>query len=133
MDNLNGHPRVVYVTGASAGAGATTVSLRPDAGKIWKILLCNGYHGAGGNRDSAWFGTDPENPGGVQLSPTVSLATAARFVLGSVAANTVPLVFEAWWATNYHYFSFLWTAVGAGENGYVVAEVLEYTATGKLA
>ena len=133
MDNLNGHPRHVSVTTASAGAATTSVNLRPDSGKIWKILSAVGFQASGGARNGGWYVTDPENPGGVNHSGTVALNSAQRLVLGAVAAATVPFSFESWWATQDHYFTFLWSASGAGENGYVFAEVLEYSATGKQA
>lgn len=133
MDSLNGHVRAVYVTESSVGAGATMVNLRPDAGKIWKILACNGYQASGGARNCAWYITDPENPGGLNHSGTISLASSQRLALGAVAAAVSPLVNEALWATNGHYFTFLWTASGAAEAAVIMAEVIEYTGTGKLA
>lgn len=129
---LNGMPRVKGLTAASVGAGNTTINLRPDSGKIWFVLGAWAYHAAGGARNSAWYYTDPESPAGVAITPTISLAASTPLAFGALAASADSLMMGGFWCTNEAYATFLWTASGAAEDGYVRAIVLEFSGTGKL-
>lgn len=136
MDNLNAIPRVKTLTAASAGAANTQVHLRPDSGKIWKVLHCWGYQASGGARAAAWYWTDPETAGGTTIGATIAaLASSIPLMfpgmaaVGGVGGDILPT--EPFWVTNNSYATFVWTASGAGENGYVKALILEYSATGK--
>lgn len=137
MEKLTGLMRIKALTVASAGAGATSISLRPDAGIIIKVIYAWFYHAAGAARNSAWYWTDPDTPAGVPISGTIALAASTPLVFGALAALGAdgvgyPVNYEAPWATQYSFPTALWTAAGAGENGYLYALVMEQSGVSKV-
>jgi hypothetical protein len=136
VDSLNGQVRVKTLTAVSGGAGNTTIPVRPDTGKIWKILLLWAYQASGGNRAAGWYWTDPETSGGTPIGATIAALSSSiplmfpgMVAVGAAGGDIVPI--EAPWATNNSYPTFLWTATAGAENGYVKALVIEYAGTGK--
>lgn len=110
-------PKVIDLTAASAGAGATPVACRPAAGKLWIITALYGYHTAGANRDCYWTYEDPS--GTIQLYETSVLGSSVRWFANEDPLSVQNVIIGPLVCTNYRFPAFNWTALGAGENGYV--------------
>lgn len=122
-----GKTREIYVTAASTGAGNTAIALRPAAGTCWKLLAAWAYQASGGNRAAQWTWVDPDYSGGIGLS-IAALPTATVMPVGSqvTTPSGVLLLPQPIWLYRSRYLNWLWTATGAGENGYVYAMVEQY-------
>ncbi len=121
-----GYVRHLAVTTASAGAGATTVALRPDGGKQWRILYAVGYHNdAAPPRNCVWHCVDPS--GGDSLSPDVSLNGLGVLALGGIASGGQSLAVAPFKATDTHYYHFIFDASAAAQSGYIRAVVEEFS------
>lgn len=128
MNQLSGKPRTIYAEVTSAGAGATIVHLRPEAGQVWILLWATGQQNDG-NVSCGWYFTDPETPAGVALY-SVTLAANVPLAFGALAANAAPACWGQGMKLNYsRYASFLFTASAAAKIGAIRALVLEYTNT----
>ena len=122
-----GKTRLVYVTAASTGAGNTTLTLRPDAGKCWKLLMAYAYQASGGNRAAQWTFVDPVTSGNLGMS-IAALPSSTAMPVGAqttTPANTFTLP-QPVWLYRSRYMAWVWTAAGGAENGYMYALVEEY-------
>ncbi|GAJ01614.1 unnamed protein product, partial [marine sediment metagenome] len=118
--------RIIVATTASAGAGATTVALRPNGGKQWRILYAVGYHNdVAPPRNCVWHCIDPA--GGDSLAPDVSLNGLEVLALGGVAANGQSLAVAPFKATLDHYYHFIFDASAGAQSGYIRAVVEEFS------
>lgn len=122
---MYGITRRVTATGASSGAGATTISLRPDKGCVWELLMIYGYQDDGAVSQS-WLWADPE--GGSSNLLSITGAANVHWHLGTEddTATSTQLLRGPVHATYDRYPRFQFTASGAGKNGTIVALVREY-------
>lgn len=122
---MQGITRRVTATGASSGAGATTISLRPDKGCVWELLMCYGYQDDGAVSQS-WLFADPE--GGSTNLLTITGAANVHWHLGTEddIATSPMLVRGPIYTTYDRYVRFQFTASAGAKNGTIVALVREY-------
>jgi hypothetical protein len=122
---LTAKTRLIRVTGSSAGAGNTTITLRPDEGKLWVVRFALGWQASGGNRVANWWLTDPDTSN--SLVPDITLVTSTVLHVGASAGGNTPALLAPIVLTRTRYLGFLWVATGAAEAGVVTAIVEEYT------
>lgn len=126
IDLFRGKSLIKVATTASAGAGNTVVTLRPPQGVVW---ICHGitmWIGAG-PRAAAHYWTDIDSPAGVSPVPDVAaLAALTAWAWGAPGTGSLSYTKFPIKITYLAYPTFLWTALGGAENGYMRALVQEY-------
>jgi hypothetical protein len=128
IDLFRGKTLVKATTVASIGAGNTALSMRPPQGAVWIMHGLTMWVGVG-PRAAAQFWVDVDSPAGVSLNPDLAaLAALTSWTWGAPAtgAGSYFLSGGPIKVTYLAYPTFLWTALGAGENGYMRALVQEY-------
>jgi len=124
----NGKVRVISVSTTSAGAGATTVALRPPENKQWTILYAVAYHADAAGVVCDWVFQDPDSGGNVGLSGGgITINPAVMQPLGGVISGGNSNFLGPVKATYTRYPSFVFVASAVNKVGYVRAVVLEYT------
>ena len=122
---VDGVTKSVSVTGASAGAGAFTINLRPDKGCVWEVLLAYGYQDDGAVSQS-WLMTDVDN-GNVNLF-TITGAANVHWHFGTEddTAGSTQLARGPLILTYDRYLRFQFTASAGAKNSYIKALVREW-------
>lgn len=124
---LEGVTRILNLTVASAGAGATNLNLRPAAGRIWELLFAMGYNDDGAVVH-AWLMTDPDTAAGIISSLTASAAFDPLFLGLSTATSLVaqPVWFGPPILTYDRYLTYQFVASAGSKNGVIRAIVKEF-------
>lgn len=117
-------PLGVTKTNASTGAAATNVYLNAPVRKVWIVIMADAYHTAGAPRQAHWRWVDPVTPAGIALYADSALASGVGWYVSQGPTGLVSIA-HPFVVTNSRYLGFRWTALGAGENAYINAVVLE--------
>jgi len=111
-------------TTASAGAGLTVVVARPAIGQVWKCYLATAYHLVGAASVCNWAWNDVI--GTLTFVPDISLATNTALHLGVHQSGGPNSLLAPFWISYVSYPSFLFTASGAAQSGYIRLLVEEF-------
>lgn len=123
---LEGVTRVINLTAASAGAGATDLDLRPAAGMVWELLMAVAYQDDG-LRSQQWLMTDPDTTDGV-LATNTAAGAYDRFQPGTGTVSTSPPAHIAapFILTYNRYLTYRFDASAGAKNSVIYAVVKEY-------
>lgn len=116
-----GRPRIMSASALSTGAGETVCRLRLGTGRrVYHIVAAWGYQSSGGARTVFWSCFD-----GVSMSRVQSIVNwpSDQYLFLNYNRRTLSELVPGSDTTRYWRFS--WTALGAGENGYLRAIVLQ--------
>jgi len=128
IELLKGKTLIKATTVASVGAGNTALAMRPAQGLVWILHGLTMWIGVG-PRAAAQFWVDIDSPAGVAPVPDLAaLAALTPWAWGGpgTGAGSYFLAGGPIKVTYLAYPTFLWTALGGGENAYMRALVTEY-------
>jgi hypothetical protein len=120
---LKGVQRVISLTAAAGGAGALTLDLKPDPGKLWVVQYAVAFQVSGSSLTLGWSFIDPVTTsilaGAVTLADYEVLAWDAHTKNVRGLANQPPTL------SSTRFLRATLTATGAGDDIYIKALVSE--------
>lgn len=122
---LEGVSKLINLTVASVGAGATTINARPNPGCVWEVLFLKGTQDDGAVVQS-WAFTDPDGTNSICNHTTTAAWKWLHFGAVAENADTLPIWGGPLLFTYDRYATFSFTASAAAKNGYVIGLVREF-------